>query len=78
MAENDNLDMLKEVVNMDLIYWSVRLCSSRGGDEVKWVDGGYHYFSQLKVSLYYMKIRSNILAIMYISIPLLFLGQGTM
>ena len=32
MAENNNLDMLTEVFNMDLIYWSVRLYSRRGGD----------------------------------------------
>ena len=51
MAENNNSDILPEAFNMDLIYWSVRLCSSTGGDEVKWVDGGYRNFSQLKVSL---------------------------
>ena len=40
------------LANMDLIYWSVRSISSMGGDGVKVMDGGYRYFSQLRVTLY--------------------------
>ena len=36
---------------MNLFYWSVRSFSRKGGDGVKGVDGWYHYFSQLRVSL---------------------------
>ena len=31
--------------NMWLIYWSVRSSSSRGGDGLKSVDGGYRYLA---------------------------------
>ena len=41
-----------KVAKMDLIYWSVRLSSRKERDGVKSVAGRYHYFSQLKVSLY--------------------------
>ena len=37
------------VANMEIIYWSDRSSSMRGGDVGKWVD---RYFSQLQVSLY--------------------------
>ena len=50
--DTENMDILTGEnlpiydVNMDLIYWSV-LSYSITGDEVKGVDGGYNYFSQL-------------------------------
>ena len=36
---------------MDLINWQVRSSIRRGGDGVKWLNGGYRYFSQLRVPL---------------------------
>ena len=38
---------------MELIYWSIRLSSMRGVDEIKGMDGGrggYRYFSLQRVS----------------------------
>ena len=37
---------------MDLIYWSVRLSSIKGGDGENEVDPPYHYFSQLEVRVH--------------------------
>ncbi len=45
--------------NMEHIYWSVRPSSKRGGDGIKGVDGGYRYFSQLKVLLYHSTYKSG-------------------
>ena len=42
------------VANMDIIYWSVRLSSRRGGDCVKGIDGADRYFIQILVSLNYL------------------------
>ena len=50
---------------MDLIYWSVHSSSRRGGDNILGVDGGYRYFSQLRLSLY-RKICFNIQVIIYL------------
>ena len=46
----------------DLIYWTVCSSSRRGGAEVKGMDGGYRYLSQLRASLFrkYIKIGCNI------------------
>ena len=46
-----NLSSIKVAI-MDIGYWSVRSSIKSGGDGVKGLDGGYHYFSQLRVSLY--------------------------
>ena len=40
----ENLSSIK-VANMDLIYWSIRSSSKRGGDGLKGMDEGYRYFS---------------------------------
>ena len=54
------------IANMDLNYWSVLSSSRRSGDEVKGVDGGYHYFSQLQISLIRLhEIWCNIQLIIY-------------
>ena len=47
----EDLSSIK-LANMDLIYLSVLSSSRRAGDGVKGVDGGYCYFSQLRVLLY--------------------------
>ena len=39
-----NLSLI-QVANMDLLYWSVRSFSRKGGDGVKGLDGGYRFFS---------------------------------
>ena len=39
-----------KIANMNLIYWSVRSSSRKGGNVVKGIQ--YRYFSQLGVSLY--------------------------
>ena len=41
---------------MDLIYWSVRSSSRRGGDRL---NGRYSYFSQLRVHENLVKHASN-------------------
>ena len=43
-----------KVANMDIIYWSVCSSSRRGGDKG---GGGYSYFSQIQVSLYYGLVK---------------------
>ena len=52
----ENFDRRKIVVNlgftMVLIYWSVRSFIRRVGDEVKGVDDGYRYISQLEETFY--------------------------
>ena len=40
-----------QVADMDIIYWSVRSSSMRGGDGVNGVNGGYRSFCQLQVNL---------------------------
>ena len=40
------------LANMDIFYCSVSLSTSRGGDGVKGVDVGDHFFSQQQVSFY--------------------------
>ena len=50
--KNTNLQMkickMKKVADKELIYWSVRSSSMRGG-----VDGGFSYFSPLRVLLFW-------------------------
>ena len=41
-----------QVANMALNYWSFRSSSRREEDEVKQVDGGYRYISQLELAYY--------------------------
>ena len=44
---------------MDLIYWSVRSSSRRGGDGVKGVDVEYDYFNDfywVLIKLTYLKV----------------------
>ena len=37
------------VAIMDIIYWSVRSSSRRGGDRVKGMVMGYHFLNHLQV-----------------------------
>ena len=39
IINGEKLSSIK-VANMDIIYWSVHSRSKRGGDRMKWVDGG--------------------------------------
>ena len=41
-GENWSFIYLAKII---LIYWSVRVSSRKGGDEL---DGGFHYFSQVQ------------------------------
>ena len=45
------------VATMVLIYWSARSSINSRADEVKWMDVGYRYFSQLWVSLYQSTLK---------------------
>ena len=47
------------LANMDLIKWTVRLTSRRLKDGVNGDKGGYHYFSQLRSSLYQSPSKSG-------------------